>query len=44
MSHFPCSMFPSPCLFQVGLAKLKENADDRANIGGTIIGALIVGQ
>ena len=29
---------------QVGFAELKETADDRANIGGTIIGASIVGQ
>ena len=29
---------------QVGFAELKETADDRANIGGTIIGALIVGE
>ena len=29
---------------QVGFAELKETADDRANIGGTIIGAPIVGQ
>ena len=29
---------------QVGFAKLKETADDRANIGGIIIGAPIVGQ
>ena len=28
---------------QVGFDKLKETADDRANIGGTIIGAPIVG-
>ena len=28
---------------QVGFAELKETADDRANIGGTIIGAPIVG-
>ena len=28
----------------VGFAELKETADDRANIGGTIIGAPIVGQ
>ena len=29
---------------QVGFAELKETADDRANIEGTIIGAPIVGQ
>ena len=29
---------------QVGIAELKETADNRANIGGTIIGAPIVGQ
>ena len=29
---------------QVGFAELKETADDRANIGGTIIGAPIIGQ
>ena len=29
---------------QVGFADLKETADDRATIGGTIIGAPIVGQ
>ena len=29
---------------QVGFAELKETADDQANIGGTIIGAPIVGQ
>ena len=29
---------------QVGFAELKKTADDRANIGGTIIGAPIVGQ
>ena len=29
---------------QVGFAELKETAHDRANIGGTIIGAPIVGQ
>ena len=29
---------------QVGFAKLKETADDRANIGGTIIGAPIICQ
>ena len=29
---------------QVGFAELKETADDRANIGGSIIGAPIVGQ
>ena len=28
---------------QVGFAELKETADDRANIGGTIIGSPIVG-
>ena len=33
--------YPIP---QVGFAELKETADDRANIGGTIIGAPIVGQ
>ena len=31
-------------LTQVGFAELKETTDDRANIGGTIIGAPIVGQ
>ena len=31
-------------LSQVGFAELKETADDRANIGGTIIGAPITGQ
>ena len=31
------------CVSQVGFAELKETADDRANIGGTIIGAPIVG-
>ena len=29
---------------QVGFAELEETADDRANIGGTIIGAPIIGQ
>ena len=29
---------------QVGFAELKESADDRANIGGTVIGVPIVGQ
>ena len=29
---------------QVGFAELKETADDRANIGGTIVGAPIIGQ
>ena len=29
---------------EVGFAELKETADDRANIGRTIIGAPIVGQ
>ena len=29
---------------QVGFAELKETADDRANIGGTIIAAPIIGQ
>ena len=29
---------------QLGFAELKETADYRANIGGTIIGAPIVGQ
>ena len=29
---------------QVGFAELKETADDRVNIGGTIIGAPIIGQ
>ena len=29
---------------QVGFAELKETADDRANIAGTIISAPIVGQ
>ena len=29
---------------QVGFAELKKTADDRTNIGGTIIGAPIVGQ
>ena len=29
---------------QIGFAELKETTDDRANIGGTIIGAPIVGQ
>ena len=29
---------------QVGFAELKKTVDDRANIGGTIIGAPIVGQ
>ena len=29
---------------QVGFVELKETADDWANIGGTIIGAPIVGQ
>ena len=29
---------------QVGFSELKETADNRANIGGTIIGAPIVGQ
>ena len=32
------------CVTQVEFAELKETADDRANIGGTIIGAPIVGQ
>ena len=36
LSKFPPS--------QVGFAELKETADDRANISGTIIGAPIVGQ
>ena len=29
---------------QVGFAEFKNTADNRANIGGTIIGAPIVGQ
>ena len=29
---------------QLGFAELKKKADDQANIGGTIIGAPIVGQ
>ena len=29
---------------QVGFAEWKETADDRANIGGTIIGAPVVDQ
>ena len=29
---------------QVGFTELKETSDDRANIGGTIIGAPIIGQ
>ena len=29
---------------QVGFAELKKTADNRANIGGSIIGAPIVGQ
>ena len=29
---------------QVGFAELKKTADNRANIGGTIIGVPIVGQ
>ena len=29
---------------QVGFAELTKTADDRANIGGTIIGAPIIGQ
>ena len=29
---------------QVGFAELKKTADNRVNIGGTIIGAPIVGQ
>ena len=32
------------CLSLVGFAELKETADGRANIGGPIIGAPIVGQ
>ena len=46
----PCGVF-STCtkllsifLSQVGFAELKKTADNRANIGGTIIGAPIVGQ
>ena len=35
---------PDHRVSQVGFAELKETADDRANIGGTIIGAPIVGQ
>ena len=31
-------------LFQVGFAELKETADNRVNIGGSIIGAPIIGQ
>ena len=29
---------------QVGFAESKKTADNRANIGGTIIGATIIGQ
>ena len=29
---------------QVGFAELKKTADNRANIGGTIIGVLMVDQ
>ena len=31
-------------LAQIEFAELKKTADNRANIGGTIIGAPIVGQ
>ena len=31
-------------IIQVGFAELKRTADDRVNIGGTIIGAPIIGQ
>ena len=37
-----CSL--ASCDTQVGFAELKEMADDWADIGGTIIGAPIVGQ
>ena len=32
------------CISQVGFAEFNNTADNRANIGGTIIGAPIVGQ
>ena len=35
---------PSDYLSQVGFAEFNNTADNRANIGGTIIGAPIVGQ
>ena len=40
----PTSSYYTVLTPQVGFAELKETADDRANIGGTIIGAPIVGQ
>ena len=40
-SSYQPTVYPTT---QVGFAELKETTDDRANIGGTIIGAPIVGQ
>ena len=37
-------MLKTCILSQVGFAELKETTDDRAIIGGIIIGAPIVGQ
>ena len=46
--NFEFSVLNSQFLFsfisQVGFAKLKKMADNRANIGGAIIGVPIVGQ
>ena len=36
--------FPELCATDVGFAEFNNTADNRANIGGTIIGAPIVGQ
>ena len=38
------NLLPKEYISQVGFSELKKAADDRANIGGTIIGAPIVGQ
>ena len=42
MSNVGCNSWRK--ISQVGFAELKETADDRADIGGTIVGAPIVGQ
>ena len=42
LAYLPCSPDMNPS--QVGFAESNNTADNRANIGGTIIGAPIVGQ
>ena len=39
-----CTVFLTKVDTQVGFAEFNNTADNRANIGGTIIGAPIVGQ